>query len=103
MFGGMSAHLLRTSAIGNDGGAAAAGGLFAGGVVCVLLMALVGLVLLALQIWMVIDAATNAALDSTMKLVWILVIIFVPLGFVIYFAVARKAKTDEGRGFEVTR
>ncbi len=80
-----------SSQSGNSGGAAGAGAaLFGGG--CIIFFFLLMIVGLALQIWMIIDAATNAALDSTMKLVWILVIIFVPLGFVIYFFVARKGK-----------
>lgn len=99
----MAAHLLPgVSHLANSN----AGGLVAGGfgLICVLFVIVLSFAVVALQIWMIVDAATNNSLDSTMKLVWILVIIFVPLGFVIYFFVARKAKTDQGNpGFEVKR
>jgi hypothetical protein len=45
-------------------------------------------------IWMLVDALTNTSLDSTMKLVWALVIFFLHiLGALIYFFVARKPRT----------
>ena len=79
--------LAQTNYDGGDG--AAAGGILAGGA-CFVIVVLIVLASLALQIWMIIDAATNASLDSTMKLIWILVILFVPFGFLIYFFVARN-------------
>jgi Phospholipase_D-nuclease N-terminal len=56
----------------------------------------VGLILVLVAsvfwLWMLIDALTNRALDSTMKLVWALVIFFLHiLGALIYFFVARKS------------
>ena len=97
----MTSHLLALPLANSNAGAAAAGGL---GLACVLIVVLLTLAQLALMIWMIVDAATNPALDSTMKLVWILVILFVPLGFVIYFFVARKAKlAQQGPGFDVKR
>jgi len=44
-------------------------------------------------IWMLIDALTNTALDTTMKIVWACVIFFLHiLGALIYFFVARKPR-----------
>jgi Phospholipase_D-nuclease N-terminal len=41
-------------------------------------------------IWMIIDCATNAALDGTQKIVWLLVILFLHfIGALIYFIVGR--------------
>jgi Phospholipase_D-nuclease N-terminal len=43
-------------------------------------------------LWMLIDALTNASLDSTQKIVWAAVIFFFPfIGAVVYFFVARKS------------
>ncbi len=45
-------------------------------------------------IWMLIDALTNKALDSTMKIIWAVVIFFLHiLGALIYFFVGRKTQT----------
>jgi hypothetical protein len=60
-----------------------------------------GLVLVILAslfwLWMLIDALTNTSLDSTMKLVWALVVFFLHiLGALIYFFVARKPRAAAG-------
>ena len=55
----------------------------------------VGLILALLAalfwVWMLIDALTNASLDTVMKIVWTLVIFFLPfLGALAYLFVGRK-------------
>ncbi len=56
---------------------------------------IIALVLGAFWLWMLIDALTNTALDSTMKLVWVLVIFFLPfVGAIVYFFVGRKGRTS---------
>jgi hypothetical protein len=48
-------------------------------------------------LWMLVDALTNTSLDSTMKVVWALVIFFLHiLGALIYFFVARKPRPAAG-------
>ena len=48
---------------------------------------LVGLIFF---IWMLIDCIQNKSLDGTMKIIWILVILFLPfLGPLIYYFVGR--------------
>jgi len=43
-------------------------------------------------VWMIVDCATNARIDPTEKIVWILVILFLHfLGALIYFFVKRGA------------
>ena len=44
-------------------------------------------------VWMIIDCVTNASLDGTQKIVWLLVIIFLHfLGALIYFIVGRGSQ-----------
>ena len=44
-------------------------------------------------IWMIIHCATNASLDGTQKIVWLLVILFLHfLGALIYFIVGRGSQ-----------
>jgi hypothetical protein len=52
---------------------------------------LFGILALAFTIWMIVDCATNEVSTGNTKLIWILVIIFVPFGSLIYFFV-RKLK-----------
>ena len=67
-----------------------AAGWFAGFGVAGLLIA--GLLTL-FWLWMLIDALTNASLETPQKIVWAAVIFFFPfLGAVIYFFVARKPR-----------
>jgi Phospholipase_D-nuclease N-terminal len=55
---------------------------------------IIALVASVFWLWMLVDALTNPALDSTMKIVWALVIFFLHvLGALIYFFVARKSRT----------
>ena len=67
------------------------GGLLAGFGVLWILMFIVGLAALAVWIWALVDAIQNPALDSTMRVVWILVIVFTQIiGAIIYLAVGRS-------------
>ena len=44
-------------------------------------------------IWVLIDCATNANLDGTHKLIWVLIVLFLHwLGALIYFFVARRTR-----------
>lgn len=53
--------------------------------------ALVGLITLVFWIWMLIDAIQNPRLVGSQRVVWVLVIIFLPcLGALIYFFVGRS-------------
>lgn len=67
-----------------------AGGLLAGGA-CMIVAVLIGIVSLVLWVWALIDAIQNPALDSTQRIIWILVIIFTsPIGPIIYLLIGRK-------------
>jgi len=65
----------------------------AGGLISALagfLVLAVGLLMFIFWVWMLIDAIRNPRLNSTEKLIWVLVIIFVSLlGALIYFFVGR--------------
>lgn len=64
--------------------------LFAGGGIIFLLLAVVTSIF---WLWMLIDSLTNASLNGTEKLVWVLVILFLHfVGALIYFLVGRGAK-----------
>jgi hypothetical protein len=56
-----------------------------------LVMIVLGLAALALWIWALIDAIRNPALDPTMRIVWVLVIVLTSwIGALIYLAVGRS-------------
>ncbi len=68
----------------------AAGGAIVGGIF-LLIMLLVSLVAFVIWVWALIGAIRNPNLDSNMRLIWILVIVFVStLGAVIYLLAGRK-------------
>jgi hypothetical protein len=74
-----------------------AGALFMGFGILWILMFLVGIAGLVLWIWALVDAIQNPALDSTMRIVWVLVIVFTQvLGAIIYLAVGRSRRTPSG-------
>jgi hypothetical protein len=51
----------------------------------------IGLLVLAIWVWTLLDIVKNERLNSTEKLIWILVVFFFPfLGSLIYLAVGRK-------------
>jgi len=57
-----------------------------------LVMVVLGLAALALWIWALIDAIRNPALDPTMRIVWILVIVLTSwIGALMYLAIGRSA------------
>jgi hypothetical protein len=52
---------------------------------------LIGLAALVLWIWALVDAIGNSRLNGNLRLIWVLVIIFVPfLGPILYFLVGRN-------------
>jgi hypothetical protein len=60
-------------------------------------MFLLGLAALAVWIWALVDAIQNPALDSSMRIVWVLVIIFTQIiGAIVYLAVGRTRRTPSG-------
>jgi len=59
-----------------------------------LVMAAFGLACFAFWLWMLIHAITNKGITDTEKIVWVIVIIFLPfLGSLIYFFVGRPKAT----------
>lgn len=66
------------------------GGLFGG---LMILCLLLGIVAFALWVWALVSAIQNPTLDSTMRIVWVLVIIFTGfIGAIIYLLVARNSR-----------
>ena len=64
------------------------GGVF--GLLVWLFMAALSLALFAFWLWMLIHAITNKGLRDVEKIVWVIVIIFLPfLGSLIYFFIGR--------------
>ena len=54
---------------------------------------IIALLLGLFWLWMLIDALTNASLEPPMKIVWALLIFFLPfLGALAYFFMGRKGK-----------
>ncbi|MBL4655436.1 MAG: PLDc_N domain-containing protein [Bacteroidia bacterium] len=43
-------------------------------------------------IWALIDILRSNFKDGSAKLVWLLVTVFVPLGFILYFIIGRKQR-----------
>ena len=55
-----------------------------------LVSGILGLITTIFWIWMIIDCIGNGALTGTSKIVWLLVVIFLPLlGSLLYFFLAR--------------
>jgi hypothetical protein len=64
------------------------------GLVAWLVMAAVSLGLFVFWVWMLIHAISNKGLRDTEKIVWVIVIIFLPfLGSLIYFFIGRPKVT----------
>jgi hypothetical protein len=60
-------------------------------------MFLLGIAAFVVWVWALIDAIQNPALDSTMRIVWVLVIVFTQIiGAIIYLAVGRTRRTHSG-------
>jgi hypothetical protein len=65
------------------------------GVMGALIGAALGIAVFVFWLWMLIHAITNKGLEDVEKIVWVLVIIFLPfIGSVIYFFIGRP----KGRG-----
>jgi hypothetical protein len=72
-------------------------GFFVGFGILWILMFLLGIAALVVWIWALVDAIKNPALDSTMRIVWVLVIVFTQIiGAIIYLAVGRSGRTRSG-------
>jgi len=55
--------------------------------------AIIGLISFVFWIWMLIDAIQNPSLVGNQRIVWVLVIIFVPcIGALIYYFVGRSKR-----------
>jgi hypothetical protein len=64
------------------------------GVLVFLFMAALGLACFAFWLWMLIHAITNKGLGDGEKIVWVIVIIFLPfVGSLIYFFIGRPKAT----------
>jgi hypothetical protein len=71
------------------------GGVF--GLLVFLLMAAVGLAGFAFWLWMLVHAITNKGVTDGEKIVWVLVIIFLPfIGSIVYFFIGRPKGTATG-------
>ena len=87
--------LLTTLAQSNSGG----GGALLGGGLLMILFILIAIAAFAFWLWMLIDAIQNPALDGTMRIVWVLVILFLQIvGAIIYFFAGRGG-SGVRRGF----
>ena len=63
-----------------------------GGLEIILILAFISLPFI-LMIWAIIDLLTSQFVDNTNKLIWALVIIFMPLlGAILYLLIGRKQK-----------
>ena len=62
-----------------------------------ILLFILGIAALCVWIWALIDAIQNPTLDSTMRIVWVLVIVFTQIiGAIIYLAIGRSTRTPSG-------
>ena len=60
------------------------------GILFFLLMAAISIACFAFWVWMLVHAITNKALADGEKIVWVLVIVFLPLlGSILYFFIGR--------------
>jgi len=64
---------------------------FLGGGVFFVTVLIIGLAILAFEIWMIVDAIQNPRLDSTSKALWVVgMILLHPIVGIIYFFTARR-------------
>ena len=65
-----------------------------------ILMVLLGVLAVVVWIWALIDAIRNPHLDDTMRIVWVLVIVFTQIvGAIIYLIIGRSSQTRTHGGF----
>jgi hypothetical protein len=63
------------------------------GIIFLLAIFLIGLLLTVFWIWMLVDSLTNKGLSDTEKLVFVLLVVFLPfIGSLIYFFVGRPKR-----------
>jgi len=68
------------------------------GLAAFLVIGLIGLLLLALWVWMLVDCLQREFRDSITKAIWVLVILFASwVGAVIYWAIGRPQGTRASR------
>jgi uncharacterized membrane protein len=66
-------------------------------IIGVLIGGIVGIAILALWIWAVVDIIKSDFKDIVMKIVWLLLVIFIPLlGFILYVIVGKSTKLPRG-------
>lgn len=71
-----------------------AGDAAAWGIGMFLLMAVLAIAGVVLWVWALVDAIRNPALDDTMRIVWVLVILFTNLlGAIIYLLIGRSTQS----------
>jgi len=74
-----------------------AGGFLVGFGILWLLMVILAIAAFGIWIWALVDAIQNPALDGTMRLVWILVIVLTHfIGAIVYLAIGRSRRTPTG-------
>jgi hypothetical protein len=67
-----------------------------GGMMVVAIIA--GIAFLAIWIWALVNAIQNPALDSTMRMIWVLVIVFTGIiGAAVYLLVGRDSTSTAAR------
>ncbi|WP_164103409.1 PLDc N-terminal domain-containing protein [Candidatus Laterigemmans baculatus] len=72
-----------------------AGGLWVGGLF--FLWLILGILALVLWVWALVSAIQNPALDSTMRIVWVLVFVFTGfIGAIIYLLIGRNSRSGRG-------
>lgn len=63
------------------------------GLVVMLGLVLIGLLILALWVWMLVDAITNNGLNNAERLAFVLLVFFLPfIGSLVYFFVGRPKR-----------
>lgn len=72
-------------------------GFFVGFGILWIVIFILGIAALGVWIWALVDAIQNPALDSTMRMVWVLVIVLTQIiGAIIYLAVGRSRRIPSG-------
>lgn len=85
-------HLEALSLLAQDDGGEVA--IWGGGIFMVLMM-LGAIIAFGIWLWALINAIQNPALDSTMRLIWVLVIVFTGIvGAIVYLIIGRSHVTQ---------
>jgi hypothetical protein len=68
-----------------------------GGILFLLVLAAIGIGFFAFWLWMLIHSITNKGLSDTEKLLWVLLVLFLPfLGPILYFFIGRPKASSAG-------